>query len=107
MSDERITFDREELSDWEDLAALLPRQLAELISEYESLINNDVVHQTEAQQDAWLHGDRLPSALDDWDGACPVCALPSAYSRTLDRFVHRDGSDNQWCWWAFATEETP
>lgn len=38
---------------------------------------------------------------------CPVCSVESAYSRELDRYVHRDGSDNFACWLAIGRGEAP
>lgn len=38
---------------------------------------------------------------------CPVCSADSAYFRELDRYVHRDGSDNFPCWLAIGRGEAP
>jgi len=32
---------------------------------------------------------------------CPVCDKPSVLVRELDRYMHKDGSSNEYCRWAF------
>jgi hypothetical protein len=36
---------------------------------------------------------------------CPVCKTEVVYSRSLDRYVHYDGSDNRKCWLAVSRGE--
>jgi hypothetical protein len=36
---------------------------------------------------------------------CPVCGIESIYARSLDRFVHDDGSANRRCWAAIMAGE--
>ncbi|MDX3708789.1 hypothetical protein PV733_07345 [Streptomyces europaeiscabiei] len=36
---------------------------------------------------------------------CPVCKNDSVYVRSLDRYVHYDGSDNFPCWLAIGRGE--
>jgi hypothetical protein len=38
---------------------------------------------------------------------CPVCSADASYFRELDRYVHRDGSDNFPCWLAIGRGESP
>lgn len=37
---------------------------------------------------------------------CPACHARSVYVRSLDRYVHEDGSDNRPCWLAISRGET-
>lgn len=32
------------------------------------------------------------------DEQCPACKLPAIYVRELDRYVHKDGTNNRVCW---------
>ncbi|KSU77149.1 hypothetical protein AS032_14650 [Rhodococcus qingshengii] len=42
--------------------------------------------------------DDLRHLRCDLEGQCFVCGRPSVLVRSIDRFVHLDGSDNQPCW---------
>lgn len=37
---------------------------------------------------------------------CPNCGTRSVYVRSLDRYVHEDGSENRTCWLAISRGET-
>jgi hypothetical protein len=37
---------------------------------------------------------------------CPACKAPSVYVRSLDRYVHEDGSDNRACWLSISRGKT-
>lgn len=36
---------------------------------------------------------------------CPACRAPSVRVRSLDRYVHENGSDNRPCWLAISRGE--
>lgn len=37
---------------------------------------------------------------------CPACKAVSIYVRSLDRYVHEDGTDNRTCWLTISRGET-
>ena len=47
------------------------------------------------------HNPGLPEIVP-----CPACKADSVYVRSLDRYVHEDGSNNRPCWLACSRGET-
>lgn len=41
------------------------------------------------------------------ESTCPACGKPSWYLRTVDRYIHCDGSENDGCWLAILRGDTP